>query len=161
MKNLKSYLENMTKMTKELKYKKQFPYSCFEEFVLVNGKEYKNHNPVKVKYGRMKECFKNAFYLADRDEKYIYVEGFATTKHLGLPLLHAWCVDKQGNVYDPTWRDGDEYYGVPFRMEYVRKTILRKKTFGVIDDWKSGFPLMSGEHRDWLHKPKRHIEVED
>ncbi len=117
----------MTKMTKELKYKNEFPYSCFEEFVLVNGKEYQNHNPVKVKHGRMRECFKNAFYLADRDDKYIYVEGFATTKRLGLPLLHAWCVDKQGNVYDPTWRDGDTYYGVPFNLEYVRKTILSER----------------------------------
>jgi hypothetical protein len=148
----KKYLQKRTKISREIiGNNKELPYSCFEEFVLENGKKFKNHKEIKVERGKKGECFKNAFHLAD-NKGLIYVEGVVTISGSPLPGLHAWCVDKEGNVYDPTLEEADEYYGVPFDLMYVEKTILREKTYGVIDNYEMGFPLLRGEHKNFLNK---------
>ena len=141
----KDYLEQMVSIRKTM-YRHDYPYSCFEEFVLKNGVEFYNvSDRKKIKLGKAKECFKNAFDLANTRVGLHYVEGFASTKALGLPFLHAWCVNKEGVVYDPTWPDGENYFGVIFSMEYVMKTIVRRKSYGVIDNMECGFPLLTGK----------------
>jgi hypothetical protein len=139
------YLEQMTNLVRGLKRANDWKYQCIEEFVLKNGKVF-SVNGTKVKRGRTKECFKNAFCLAEYNPDLSYVEGYATFFNLGFPVLHAWCVDKQGNVYDPTWKKlGDEYFGVVFELSFVRETIFARKKFGVIDNREMNFPLLSGK----------------
>jgi hypothetical protein len=139
--NVRSYLEQMTMAIKGLR-KNDLKYSCMEEFILKNGLLFAES--VKVKKGRMKECFRNAYLLADSNDKMIYVEGYAVSNACILPLYHAWCVDSTGKVYDPTWKDGLEYYGVPFDLNFVRRTILDRKYYGVIDNWENHWPLLTG-----------------
>jgi len=143
------FLEKVSQMISS--WNNGWKYSCMEEFVLKNGKTFKVGNG-KVKRGKVKECFKNAFHLADSGSGLVYVEGYATSKGLPFPVLHAWCVDSKGNILDPTWKDGEEYYGVPFDMGFVCRTILKRKKFGVIDNCEDGFPLLSGQHIDFLYK---------
>jgi len=139
---VKNFLKQMTKLVGK---RKGWKYSCFEAFVLKNGEPFVV-NGIKVKRGKIKECFKNAFYLADYNPDLTYVEGYAIFSGIGLPVLHAWCVDKDGKVYDPTWKTlGDEYFGVKFDIEFVRKTILARRRFGVIDNFEKEFPLLKGE----------------
>lgn len=139
---IKNFLKQMTGLVRSINRKNGWKYSCIEEFVLKNGKAFSGFE--KVKRGRQKECFKNAFYLADYNPDLQYVEGYATFSNIGLPVLHAWCV-KDGKVYDPTWKNGNEYFGVVFDLSYVRKTILARKRFGVIDNFEHQFPLLSGK----------------
>ena len=53
--------------------------------------------------------------------KWVYVEGFAIPKPGSLAVLHAWVTNPHNSdvAYDPTWRAGREYFGIPFRLEYV------------------------------------------
>jgi len=146
MKIVREYLAKVTEMRRQIRSNKK--YSCIEEFVLKNGKEFTSQNGEKLKRGRMKQCFKNAYHLAE-DFNLIYVEGYASFMGLGFPVLHAWCVGKDGNVYDPTWKNGGEYFGVPFDLMYVRKIILRRERFGVIDNVEMGFPLLAGKDTDF------------
>ena len=40
-----------------------------------------------------------------------------------------------------------DYFGVPFRMEYVRRIAdARKKDYCLIDNEEMGFPLLTGTH---------------
>lgn len=89
-----------------------------EKFILEFGTEYPNRIdlPPGVEYGRAKECFTNAFNLAVHDEssRFTYVEGYAYTPGV-MACTHAWVIDADGNVIDPTWRDGG--YECPFCEE--------------------------------------------
>lgn len=63
--------------------------------------------------GRLGECYVNAYYLA-MNQGLHYTEGMAIHGKVGFPMDHAWCVDDAGQVYDPTWDNGQDYFGVAF-----------------------------------------------
>jgi hypothetical protein len=50
-------------------------------------------------------------------------------------------------AYDPTWGAGVEYFGIPFRLDYLVGMHDALGHPGVIDTWEIGWPLVSGEHR--------------
>jgi hypothetical protein len=67
-----------------------------------------------------------------------YVEGKVTC--YGVPIDHAWCIDREGIVIDPTARKAEdgfarigEYFGVPFLREYVRRATLLNDCYGLLD----------------------------
>lgn len=60
--------------------------------------------PAEVEAGTPRCCFANAFRLASADSTLRYVEGFGNhPKTLGQALPHAWCIDADDKVIDPTW----------------------------------------------------------
>jgi len=119
-----------------------FKYRCLEEFVLKNGRFMgaRSPEPDKFRSGRMGQCFANAFRLMLSGLQ--YVEGFAAGI---IPVLHAWLVDGEGRVIDPTWRTGEVYFGVVFPAEFVIETVLARGRYGVLDNYERGFPLLRGE----------------
>jgi hypothetical protein len=131
-----------------------FPYWGMEDFLLQHGQEYQYAPlPKGVERGTIKMCFQNAWKLAKK-KKWHYVEGMA----MGIiPTHHAWCLDPKNPTIaiDPTWSESlvpvenRFYIGVPFNLELVGKT--RKKESCVLDDWRGGFPLYTGELKesDW------------
>lgn len=149
------------------------PHSAKGAFIKAHGKEFTSiasKSPVK---GKMKECYMNAYQLATHRDGYTYVEGMATTEKVPIPLDHAWCVDAHGDVVDPTWNEGNAYFGVPFKTEYIEKTALKTKVYGVlshtnldllrgkdkVEDIKAGGPG-SGCHGDNCGRPASAIPTE-
>ena len=90
--------------------------------------------PKSINRGTTKLCFQNAGMLAlAQPEKLTYCEGWAQMPaHRGLTTYHAWCLDRNGNVVDPTWTHsrGHEYLGVPIKISALRKQILATKEWG-------------------------------
>lgn len=113
---------------------------------------------------RLRECFMNAFILAETAEKLdcplAYAEGIA---HDMIPVTHAWNTWK-GKVVDLTWR-GDHsdqrtslksmlerirhnaanhlYLGVDIPLKTVRRTMYSAKAYtSVIEDWTNDYPLL-------------------
>jgi len=134
-------------------------WHCLSEFVLRHGRHWTPRPlPADIKPMRLNECFKNAADLAlgyHRNE-YIYCEGYA----LGIiPMLHAWCVDFEGNVIDPTWDQrgrkliglGTEYFGIAFKSMFLHESLHRKKAYGLIDAWQDDWPLLSAPVDEFLH----------
>lgn len=139
--DLVEYLEKYIELVKTFNYKT----ISIEEFVLNHGKQFLKKGKVNKKYyGKMKMCYKNAFLLLITHRDLFYCEGFATFAGLSLPVFHAWCVDKNGKVYDPTWKDGGDYYGVVFDTKFAFSKI---KNGCIIDDWKHHWPLLSGKEK--------------
>ena len=153
--NVLGYLQGITQLTRETHHQNPpWPYTSIEEFVLKNGRHFLwQPLPKGIQFGKYKECFYNAFQLASRYHKFIYVEGYAL---FILPMFHAWCIMEDGTIVDPTWREQHnhnpepEYYGVPFSLDYVLKTVGGRKRYGVIDNWEHHFPLLSGRDTNFL-----------
>ena len=90
-------------------------------------------------------CFMNAAKAALMDRCLTYVEGYAAGL---IPIIHAWCVTARGEVVEVTWEDGVgvEYYGIPFKKEFLRDELLRNKHYGLIDQWHNKWPLLMGKY---------------
>ncbi len=113
--------------------------------------------PKKYRRGRPMVCFANAYRMTIR-HKLTYVEGYAigTT---GRSHLHAWCVDADGRVLDPTWGTA-KLFRIPFQTRYLRSVINERRKrqgeeayFGLLDDWQARHPLINdlGQQPDrWL-----------
>lgn len=108
-----------------------------EEFLLRFGRVWPA-NAQSFTGARMtpRQCYGNAANMALHIPALTYVEGYC---HNGLiPFMHAWVVTREGFVIDPTLREKGEpedfaYLGVPFRRDYLQRTLLRKKTYGLLD----------------------------
>lgn len=128
-------LEDMNQMISKTCKKFQV-YGNFYDLVLKEGQFFSlRQKPKGVKFGKVKECFRNASNLAlDRDDLF-YVEGYASIEMTGgLPFEHAWCVDYQGYVIDNTWRTiGTSYYGVIFDTDYLRKVLVTTEQYGILE----------------------------
>lgn len=88
--------------------------------------------PAQYKVGTPQNCFQDAWKLAMVHHDLTYCEGEAMNI---IPVHHAWCVDKEGRVIDPTWSSiGDTgehaYFGVKIPNDELSKRIMQKKTYG-------------------------------
>lgn len=111
--------------------------------------------PEEVRYDRPKDCFRNAAVLAmEHPEKFTYVEGYAL--HL-IGVIHAWCLDREGRVVDPTWHklhdfEQGAYLGIPIRTQYLFNMMQREKAhYGLLDDYMNGWEWIATPTNQWKH----------
>ncbi|MGW4369753.1 hypothetical protein ACWEKT_29300 [Nocardia takedensis] len=59
-------------------------------------------------------CYRNAVATAREHDGLVYAEGFGCSSWAaGIPIAHAWCVEPDGTVIDPTWEHSAQvYYGL-------------------------------------------------
>lgn len=145
-----SYLDGMIAIKQKMMKPEEFQYWGQEDFVKQYGQAFgdKVHQPVYARRSTPKECYANATHLAMEDSNLIYCEGYILRV---IPIPHAWCVDYDGVVFDPTIQDnkGCEYFGVPFSTEFLFKmmAIETKKHYGLLDDPEQRFPLLRGKYQ--------------
>lgn len=131
-----------------------------EWFVLKYGRHWDEHSTARVRPMKVGACYLNAYRMATMyPKKYTYVEGFA---HAGiLPVLHAWVVDNSGRVVDPTWHPdngfnlegGSDYYGIPIKMRYLFRHILKTGYAGMLDAPPWNFTQITArEFRPWIDR---------
>lgn len=102
-----------------------------ERFILRNGKTYAPRSRIGRKR-QAKQCFANStrFVL---DNGGSYVEGY--TLGMGLPIHHAWVTMNGNDAMDPTLEASThEYFGVEFGKALLQRELLRKETYGLLDD---------------------------
>lgn len=127
-------------------------YGSYEDLVVAHGTLYTDvatRLPKGMRWGGQQKCFRNAYERAAH-HGYLYVEGFAASIGCCFAAHHAWLVDGNGTVIDPTpnWRGvGAAYMGIAFNLEYVREVIVARGIYGVLDNYQQNHPLLkrSGE----------------
>ncbi len=142
------FLEVLADASRKLPASAGRPYAGKVEFILKHGRAFEwRPLPRGVRRGAMRHCWENAYRLAVRKpDLFTYVEGYAINTSLALgPVEHAWCIDGKGLVVDPTWEEGADYFGVPFRAEYLTRVGLVAGC-GLIENEEMGFPLLTGKH---------------
>ena len=155
---MKNFIELMSEMRRTgSRPKARWRYHSVEDFLLAHGRQWPARpKPRGVKYGRIKECFRNAFILAEahEGEGWTYVEGYAGR---AIPVHHAWAVDAAGNVVDNTFRpskflpDADDYFGVAFTLDYVRRFTLRSGTWGLLFNMDGDWSYMIDDSARVVH----------
>jgi uncharacterized protein len=125
--DIKSYLNLVSELSRNNRFVGSLPLTESGSQFLVDEKTYAGP------HGKPHQCYKNAADAAMTNPgKYTYVEGLVTVH--GVPIEHAWVVDRQGRVVDPTIKDPtgiSAYYGVPIKHEYLLKTLLKNKVYGM------------------------------
>jgi hypothetical protein len=111
-----------------------YHYRNREALLLQHGRFFKTirPQPETVPPGDLGDCFTNTFWQVMRDSgAWRYAEGYAIKDRRTLvPMPHAWVLDAQGRVVDPTWTPpGVAYFGVVF--PYV--TLLRFRGGQLLD----------------------------
>lgn len=151
---LRSYLQAMIELHRQIRAGQEtLAYSSIEEFVLRAGRFYPwRKRPRKYRKDPSGQCFRNAQILASRRSDLTYCEGFGASV---IPLLHAWCIDRKGEVIDSTWNGSGGYWGVTIATKYVmRRMVETQKHISLIDDWSDGWPLLTGLSEDeWRQFP--------
>jgi hypothetical protein len=87
-----------------------------------------NIKPRWLVMGEAKRCYQNAAaYVAVRDDVF-YAEGYALNLEFPVPLEHAWLVDRDGKVIDPTWAEASHnvYVGIAFKPDFVNDVLAMR-----------------------------------
>lgn len=101
-----------------------------------------------------KQCFKNSLNLSLRTGL-TYCEGFIFRV---MPVHHAWCIDDDGKVYDPTIRDQHAlpYYGIPFDQDFALRAAQESGIYGILDNYEFRkiyeLPPEEFMHPEWINK---------
>jgi hypothetical protein len=99
--------------------------------------------------GEPKFCFKNCYQALYDFPKLSYCEGFAIS-NLGIPIIHAWLVNDNLEVIDPTWIDNRfqnrSYFGIVFTEDFVLEIADKTCCYGILESdymielQRQGFP---------------------
>lgn len=131
--SLPEYLKSMAAFAESMPGGK--PGASFTGFILSRGKSYTAQKlPKGYRRGKRHMCFQNAIHLALKRPDLTYVEGYAMRI---MPIIHAWCVDKEGKVIDPTWDrpEEGEYFGIPFQTRFAAEWMDRTGVYGIIGEY--------------------------
>jgi hypothetical protein len=132
-----------------------YTYTSVEDWLLTNGRLWTPAPlPARIRPMPIKQCYQNAFLLAARSKgRYRYVEGIA---YGVIPDIdHAWCVDDQDRVLDPTWCQpnrpdggpGLAYFGAVFELDALRELRADTDLLSILHDYPRKYPLLKQPRR--------------
>jgi hypothetical protein len=84
--------------------------------------------------GALGECYMNAGRALHTHPHLHYVEGYAVPGNIPFPMMHAWLVDDEGRVIDPTWEDGAAYFGMIIGRHTVMEITMQTGYWGILDN---------------------------
>ena len=129
--------------------KQGYAYRSVEDLLLQHGREWQpaadQDSGIPDMETFPKHCFDNAFKMAVfSGGKLAYVEGYALDI---IPTEHAWCVNSDGLVIDPTWHRhangiGKEYYGIEIPLSKVIEIREMGNVATALFAWEHKFPLL-------------------
>lgn len=101
-----------------------------------------------------KQCFQNSLHLS-LETGLTYCEGFIFKI---IPVHHAWCIDDDGKVYDPTISDQHTipYFGIPFDSDFAFRAAEESGMYGLLDNYefRKIYEMKPEEyvHPEWINK---------
>ena len=113
-------MEKQIQLIEEIYPHPEWKHNSFEELVLAYGREMIfSPLPEYINPGLPKNCYFNCLQLLEELPQLTYCEGYALPEAGILPVRHAWLVNSDREVLDPTWETGEAYIGVPFNTCWV------------------------------------------
>jgi hypothetical protein len=164
MSALRDHLQKMSQAWRSLKASPGAWLTA--EFLLHKGVDCQAQALPK-RYSRMipKQCFRNAAQLVQRRKGLQYCEGYFLRPDIGIPIHHAWAIDQENRVIDPTLDDPEagEFIGYPMALA-MRKQWISKHSYSVLDtgrginikfmihECSDLLDLIDNDHREFVMK---------
>lgn len=144
LEQFKGYLQDLVAVMKKVPGRTDWKYRGFEELVLECGRVMEPKPlPKNIKQGQPRFCYANCQELVLKNRSLTYVEGYAMAQDVSIPLHHAWLVDANGYVIDPTWETpGCCYLGIPLATSWVKSIWNSRKQQGRTDE----LSILQGNH---------------
>ena len=140
----KGYLQDLAAVIQTVGARTDWKYRGFEQLVLECGTMMElKPLPKTIKMGQPSFCYANCQRLVLKNRSLTYVEGYAMAQGVSLPLHHAWLLDANGYVIDPTWEPfGCCYLGIPLATSWVKSIWNSRKQKGRPDE----LSILQGNH---------------
>lgn len=148
----RNYLESILEMKRHFVSANPPYYLGMEDFLLREGRFFAPpdlNDWEKYTRGIPKHCFANSVEIGVHLHGLTYCEGLVWSV---IPIVHAWNLDKDGNVVDLTLpveiaKNVQGYWGVEFSLERLISMLEERETYGpFIDDYERDYPLYN---RPW------------
>jgi hypothetical protein len=111
-------------------------YKSVDGLVLAYGQPFTKQITSPFK-GEPKSCCQNCYQALYDFPELSYCEGFAMNNNIGIPIIHAWLVNKNLEVIDPTWT-GEKfqnctYFGVVLTEDFVLEMTEKTERYGILE----------------------------
>ncbi|MCC5640864.1 hypothetical protein LC593_34570 [Nostoc sp. CHAB 5844] len=134
---LLAILKEQADLIDDLNTRSDFRYKSTQKLVLNYGKPFLKSVKPPFK-GQPKSCFENCLKALINFPQLNYCEGFAISDDVDLAVSHAWLVNNDGDLIDPTWIGknfkGSTYFGVVFNNDFVVEMAQKNKCYGILDN---------------------------
>ena len=133
--NLKSLLKQQIQLIRQIYPHPEWKYGGFEELILDLGSEFNRFSTQNIERGIPKSCYWNCQQLLKEYPELIYCEGYALAPDVFIPLRHAWLINAQREIIEPTWGDNDSVYlGIPFSTSWFQFILDKRSAVGREDE---------------------------
>lgn len=97
------------------------PPFVLDDLVYAHGVPFRERTAVAKPQPKSRECYFNAWRYLHKNLTLLYCEGYAYARDWVIPVMHGWCVDPEGVVYDPSVGNDEEvaYIGFAYRPEWA------------------------------------------
>lgn len=139
-KNLERLLKNLkaeADISDDIYKNHSFGYKSNQRLVLKYGLpflEIAAHVPL---IGELGQCFENSLELLTTHPELHYTEGFANDDDMIFAVPHAWLIDDEGRVFDPTWASrgylNSAYFGIVLTTEFVMEIVEKTNYCGILE----------------------------
>lgn len=153
---LDAYLRGVRRMIEEMhpQRSRELMYSCYEALVLDAGRAWEaGPAPDWLRRGKLRDCYYNSLRLMiqaiGEGRPLWYVEGYYLAGWpdgtQGIPTQHAWCVDDQDRVIDPTWPHPEltAYHGLILPWQDVVRFTVDYQCGILASEYILGNPLLA------------------
>lgn len=151
-------LEEQAKLIETINTRNSFRYKSNYRLILETGKPFLNKLEPPPFKGKPKSCFENCLQGLWNHKNLYYCEGFAATDNVPIAASHAWLLNDESEVIDPTWTGkiftGCTYFGVVFNTDFVVSFAAKTKRYGILEnDYMNKHQfLQEGFPEDALHE---------
>ncbi|MDF5714118.1 MAG: hypothetical protein PUP93_09540 [Rhizonema sp. NSF051] len=116
--------------------------------------------------GTPRECYKNCFEALFCFKDFIYCEGYACSDKTAVLTPHAWLLNRDFQVIEPTWdkklTQNIAYFGIGFSRSYVFESVNQNQEYGILENYyRNDFKLLrDGFPKDALYFcPSSHKDI--
>ena len=131
-------LKEQAELIENINTRNSFRYKSNYRLILETGKPFLNRIETPPFKGKPKSCFENCLQGLWNYPELHYCEGFAVTDNVSLAASHAWLLNDNSEVVDPTWTGemftGCTYFGVVFNTDFVVSFAAKTKRYGILEN---------------------------